>query len=338
MTELTLELIGKGKTQKFSKAELRMGRDPNCDFVLQSEEFPMVGRQHAVLRFHDDAWWVEDLQSTNGTFVNQKKTQRQQLSPGDTLRLGSDGPEIRVQFVNQSSIAVTRPAALAAAAAVTQPSAARRPSELPPTAPAAFGAASPAIVPAEPGPTRVGEPPPTRPVAIGAAPAVAHMQAGPAQPREPAPTRRAPELQQPISGSSMQVSGPEQPEEISEEEDPMNEERLKLLRNLVMLMVALVLVLGGIVISQMQQISDIRQNVRDMRAEARTAVGKFQPELDERMSKMEATMNGMDEKIQKAEDRFVARMEKELPVIMDREVEKQTKKIIKEVETGTLPH
>jgi hypothetical protein len=336
MPELTLELLSQEKSEKFTKPEIHLGRDPSCDAVFPSEKFPMVGRQHAVLRFHGATWFVEDLQSTNGTFVNQVRIQRQQLVPGDTVRLGSDGPEIRVQFVDESYAPTIRPAGLAAAPVVTvSQRVVPSPSDLPPTRPAEFAApAGPQIAP-----TRPSEPPPTRPAV--APTAIAGTKPSPVSYSAPARAIHTPQAEVAQPDIISPVEAPEQQEEISEEseeEDPMNEQKLSLLRNLVILMVGLVLVLGGIVISQMQQLADIRQNVLDMRAEGKTAVGKFQPELDKKMSKLEDDMSAMDEKMQKAQDKFMVRLESEMPKVLDKYVDKKMKEISSQVPAGIIPH
>jgi predicted component of type VI protein secretion system len=257
MPELTLELLSQEKSEKFTKPEIHLGRDPSCDAVFPSEKFPMVGRQHAVLRSSGGAWSVEDLQSTNGTFVNQVRIQRQQLVPGDTVRLGSDGPEIRIQFVDESYSATIRPAGLAAGPGVTVTSrVVPSPSDRPPTRPAEFAApAGPQIAPTKP-----SEPPPTRPAV--APTAIAATRPSPLRYSAPAPAIDTPDAQMEHPDLIPGILPPEKQDEISEEEeeDPMNEQKLSLLRNLVILMVGLVLVLGGIVISQMQQLADIRQS------------------------------------------------------------------------------
>jgi hypothetical protein len=339
MPEVTLELLSLGRSEKYAKPELRFGREPGCDVVFPSEKFPMVGRQHAVLRSSGGGWSVEDLQSTNGTYVNQSRIQqRHQLAPGDTVRLGSDGPEIRVQFVDQSFAQTTRPAAQAAATAgsATTQMGSTRPSELPPTRPAQPELTGRIPIP----PTKPMEPGPTRPSVAPTAPSVAPTKPSPPSYSPPGRTIHTPEPGMAEPENISPVAPPEQPEEISDEsgeDDPMNDQKLSLLRNLVIFMVGLVLVLGGIVISQMQQLADIRQNVVDMRAEGKSAVAKFTPELDTRMNKIESNMDAMDERMQKAQDKFMSRMDAELPRVLDKYVDKKMKEINSQLPPGVIP-
>ncbi|NVB82539.1 MAG: GGDEF domain-containing protein [Kofleriaceae bacterium] len=64
-----------------------VGRDSEAGFVVSRSS---VSRQHARLFVDDDGdWWVEDLNSTNGTFVNENRiTRSQQLSDSDQVRFG----------------------------------------------------------------------------------------------------------------------------------------------------------------------------------------------------------------------------------------------------------
>ncbi len=50
-----------------------------------------VSRRHArIHRDHDGAYWVEDLGSTNGTFVSGRRVKRARLSSGDRVQLGRE--------------------------------------------------------------------------------------------------------------------------------------------------------------------------------------------------------------------------------------------------------
>ncbi len=99
MYELVIELVGKGTRWEFSGHEIRIGRDPNCDLVLPSDEYPMVSRSHLLIRQAAERYWVEDLNTPGGTFVNGGKIQVSPLLDGDVLRLGADGPELRASIV-----------------------------------------------------------------------------------------------------------------------------------------------------------------------------------------------------------------------------------------------
>ncbi|MBN2359860.1 MAG: sigma 54-interacting transcriptional regulator [Deltaproteobacteria bacterium] len=48
-----------------------------------------LSRQHAALELRAGALWVEDLQSTNGTWVNGARVQRSRVEPGDELAFGA---------------------------------------------------------------------------------------------------------------------------------------------------------------------------------------------------------------------------------------------------------
>jgi hypothetical protein len=63
-----------------------LGRDVNNSIVLEDE---FVSATHAALTYRGRAWYVEDLESTNGTFVNGSQVDG--LAPiafGDEIQLG----------------------------------------------------------------------------------------------------------------------------------------------------------------------------------------------------------------------------------------------------------
>ncbi|HEU5087440.1 MAG TPA: FHA domain-containing protein [Roseiflexaceae bacterium] len=58
----------------------------NCEIALNDS---FLSQQHARLELRDDTWIIEDLHSTNGTFVNDIEVRDQTiLEDGDILRLG----------------------------------------------------------------------------------------------------------------------------------------------------------------------------------------------------------------------------------------------------------
>ena len=62
-----------------------LGRGPHADFVLDAA---LVSRAHCRLVVTDDELVVENLCSTNGTFVNDRQVERSTLKVGDRLRAG----------------------------------------------------------------------------------------------------------------------------------------------------------------------------------------------------------------------------------------------------------
>jgi RsiW-degrading membrane proteinase PrsW (M82 family) len=81
--------------------EVVIGRDPNCQFVLDAMIYRMVSRRHAVVRPLSSSpeggcsWIICDLSSANGTYLNGQRLQGcQELHPGDRITLGHDGPDL----------------------------------------------------------------------------------------------------------------------------------------------------------------------------------------------------------------------------------------------------
>ncbi len=95
-TPLTLTSLAEtpGRPHYYTKPEITLGREPGCDFPLDDKT---VSSQHARLSYHHQQWWLEDLASTNGTFINdQAVTAPVVITHGDELRLGHMG--VRIEF------------------------------------------------------------------------------------------------------------------------------------------------------------------------------------------------------------------------------------------------
>jgi predicted component of type VI protein secretion system len=50
--------------------EVTIGRDPACECPVDDKA---ISTRHARLSFHHNQWWLEDLNSTNGTLLNKEK-------------------------------------------------------------------------------------------------------------------------------------------------------------------------------------------------------------------------------------------------------------------------
>jgi len=68
--------------------ELTIGRSPGCGVAMSEDIY--TSTLHARLFRRNDQLWVEDLGSTNGTFVNSEQIkQAMRLGKGDLLQIGS---------------------------------------------------------------------------------------------------------------------------------------------------------------------------------------------------------------------------------------------------------
>ena len=70
-----------------------IGRAPECELLLDDT---YVSQQHARIFGKNGSWYVEDLGSTNGTFVNEQKLAAPAMvQPGDRIRVGTTVLELR---------------------------------------------------------------------------------------------------------------------------------------------------------------------------------------------------------------------------------------------------
>lgn len=65
-----------------SNTELKIGRAEDCDIIIDDELFSNL---HANLSFNEGSWYIKDLNSANGVFVNRKRVQQQKLNIGDCI-------------------------------------------------------------------------------------------------------------------------------------------------------------------------------------------------------------------------------------------------------------
>lgn len=71
---------------ELSEKPLTVGRSPEADIILYDER---ASRIHCGIRKWDGAFYVKDLKSRNGTFVNDKPVDVTKIRGGDIVRIGS---------------------------------------------------------------------------------------------------------------------------------------------------------------------------------------------------------------------------------------------------------
>ncbi len=75
-----------------------LGRGPDNDIVVGRSPGSVVSSRHAVIVLHADSCEIEDLESSNGTFVNGRRIRKMRLAPGDKVELGSGGPAFALRW------------------------------------------------------------------------------------------------------------------------------------------------------------------------------------------------------------------------------------------------
>jgi pSer/pThr/pTyr-binding forkhead associated (FHA) protein len=79
--------LEEGVEFELDSAPLTVGRGSPNDIELHEDEF--ASAKHARIEPRRDGVWVEDIGSTNGTFVNGTRIDRpRRLAPGDVVRIG----------------------------------------------------------------------------------------------------------------------------------------------------------------------------------------------------------------------------------------------------------
>jgi pSer/pThr/pTyr-binding forkhead associated (FHA) protein len=73
------------KIVPLNKDRMTLGRRPYNDIVVDNLA---VSGEHAALQVIGHDYFIEDLNSTNGTYINEQKVKRQILKNGDTIEIG----------------------------------------------------------------------------------------------------------------------------------------------------------------------------------------------------------------------------------------------------------
>ena len=84
------------KEVQLTKDRTSFGRRPYNDIVIDSMA---VSGEHAVLQMSGSEGYIEDLNSTNGTYVNGKTVKKQLLHHGDTVEIG----KYKIQYVDEAN-------------------------------------------------------------------------------------------------------------------------------------------------------------------------------------------------------------------------------------------
>jgi pSer/pThr/pTyr-binding forkhead associated (FHA) protein len=95
-----------GRDEYVFTQPFRCGRDPSCEVQLSDTA---VSRFHAEVWFSDGQWWILDLQSANGSYLDGKRVERAPILTVGRVQLGDDGPVLRltVESVSTDDVVAT---------------------------------------------------------------------------------------------------------------------------------------------------------------------------------------------------------------------------------------
>lgn len=90
----------------FQEELVKIGRNAGeCQISFARDKYPMVSRQHAEIRHHNNSWILVDKNSSYGTFLNGRKiAQPEQIQVGSTIQIGVDGPNLIVIWLEVGGV------------------------------------------------------------------------------------------------------------------------------------------------------------------------------------------------------------------------------------------
>lgn len=71
-----------------SQTQITIGRDEDCDFVIEDEEDKEIASRHATITIEGQMFTVHDISAAAGIQVNGQRVQQAQLKTGDVIKLG----------------------------------------------------------------------------------------------------------------------------------------------------------------------------------------------------------------------------------------------------------
>ncbi len=87
--------VGAGTGYPLAEGLTAIGRNPANNAVLPSSEM-LVSGNHAIVYRTGSTLLLQDMDSTNGTYVNGEKVTEKVLVSGDIIWLGKQGPRLRL--------------------------------------------------------------------------------------------------------------------------------------------------------------------------------------------------------------------------------------------------
>ena len=96
-------VIEKGESQKkeyYFSNTFRIGREDHCAIQINHG---LVSRDHVEVSLKKGEWWIADLFSSNGTFIDEKKIDHRLITEPVKIELGKNGPLLSFELVTETN-------------------------------------------------------------------------------------------------------------------------------------------------------------------------------------------------------------------------------------------
>jgi hypothetical protein len=317
--DIEIEVVGKSNKWVLNQPLIRIGRGAKCEVALPANLYPSVAMEHVALEVLDQSVRLAGGGMAQGeTYLNNRPAVAGSVvKPGDILRLGAQGPELRVHFQERQPWS---------APLGHEPTRLVRTEEVPGHEPTRvvsvpLGQDSPPRIGysgagGDRGPISSGSP-----SAVGQNPRFA-APAGPLTPggvaggdwRERGQEAGKPDVRRPAVAD---------PPPSTPAPAPANanlrklEGKLGLMQWVLLANLALLVVLVGWFFQLNRQLTETRDEVRQLRVQAQSAVGQFMPTLDARLGVLDKRLDGLDDKLNAAGQRMEAGIDAKMKLAQD---------------------
>lgn len=304
-----------------------IGSREDCTLVLDVSRYPNIADRHATLMSRDGVVRFRSEKSGGGVLLNGVLLPAGELIAGDVFELGPGGPRLEIRRPTDprpSGIGVpsyagdmaTRTEA-SAMSLTKQPAAADR-TQMMPVAGSSGRTPLETVVQSQPGYTPASpSSKESRTVALPGYGSQAAASAVDTTAVTPQAALRAVAGPSDAATRELNENVREMLRCMDELESRLNS-KLGLARNLLAGACVAIVALLGLMAYQNSELGKTREDVIALQKQAASSVSLLMPQLDQRMQALDQRLNQIDPQLQKSEDHMVERMNKDLPLLMDK--------------------
>ena len=102
--DIEIDVVGKSNKWILNQPLIRIGRGAKCDVGLPAKQYPSVAIEHVALEVQQNSVRLAGGSGAHGdTYLNgHLAAEGAVVQPGDILRLGAGGPELRISYTERS--------------------------------------------------------------------------------------------------------------------------------------------------------------------------------------------------------------------------------------------